>query len=145
MEFEPEAFLNLVADWAVLIAEGVGIIIIVIALVRSVISYVRDLIRPSERRANERIRLYLGRSLGLSLEFLLAADIVETAIAPTWDDIGKLAAIAAIRTLLNYFLQQEIHAEQQHDPNSDLGQHPHDDTKYSEPPKPRTAVQTPTR
>jgi lipase chaperone LimK len=42
------------------------------------------------------------------LEFELAADIVRTAIAPNWQQIGQLAAIAAIRTLLNYFLQQEI-------------------------------------
>lgn len=46
----------------------------------------------------------------LSLEFALAADIVRTAIAPTWDDIGQLAAIAAIRTLLNYFLEKDLEA-----------------------------------
>jgi len=46
----------------------------------------------------------------LALEFALAADIVRTAIAPTWDDIGKLAAIAIIRTVLNYFLAKDIAA-----------------------------------
>lgn len=44
----------------------------------------------------------------LALEFALAADIARTAIAPTWDDIGQLAAIAAIRTALNYFLEKEV-------------------------------------
>lgn len=44
----------------------------------------------------------------LSLEFALAADIVATAIAPTWDDVGRLAAIAAIRTLLNFFLERDL-------------------------------------
>lgn len=44
----------------------------------------------------------------LSLEFALAADIVRSAIAPTWDDIGQLAAIAAIRTLLNFFLARDL-------------------------------------
>ncbi|RJF73584.1 DUF1622 domain-containing protein [Deinococcus cavernae] len=56
----------------------------------------------------ESLRLQLGRWLAISLEFLLAADILLTAIAPTWDDIGKLGAIAFIRTALNYFLQREI-------------------------------------
>lgn len=56
----------------------------------------------------EDVRLRLGRWLAVALEFLLAADILRTAVAPTWDEIGKLAAIAALRTLLNYFLQQEI-------------------------------------
>jgi uncharacterized membrane protein len=54
------------------------------------------------------VRLQLGRWLSLALEFELAADILRTAIAPTWEEIGKLAAIAALRTLLNYFLEREI-------------------------------------
>ncbi len=44
----------------------------------------------------------------LALEFELAADVLQTAISPTWDDVGKLAAIAAIRTVLNYFLEKDI-------------------------------------
>jgi hypothetical protein len=44
------------------------------------------------------------------LEFALGADIVRTAIAPTWDDIGQLAAIAAIRTFLNFFLERDLDA-----------------------------------
>jgi uncharacterized membrane protein len=44
----------------------------------------------------------------LSLEFALAADIVGTAIAPSWDAIGKLAAIAAVRTVLNWFLEKDL-------------------------------------
>jgi len=44
----------------------------------------------------------------LALEFALAGDIIRTAIAPTWDDVGKLGAIAAIRTGLNWFLAKDI-------------------------------------
>ncbi len=44
----------------------------------------------------------------LALEFELAADVLRSAIAPSWDDIGKLASIAAIRTFLNYFLEKDI-------------------------------------
>ena len=55
--------------------------------------------------------LALGRSLALSLEFLLGADILRTAVEPSWEEIGRLAAIATIRTALNYFLQREIAAE----------------------------------
>jgi hypothetical protein len=46
----------------------------------------------------------------LALEFALAADIVRTPVAPTWDDISKLAVIATIRTMLNYFLAKDITA-----------------------------------
>lgn len=60
------------------------------------------------RETKEDVRLRLGRWLALALEFLLAADILRTAVAPTWSEIGQLAAIAAIRTALNFFLQKEI-------------------------------------
>jgi uncharacterized membrane protein len=53
-------------------------------------------------------RLRLGRWLALALELELAADIILTAVAPSWSEIGKLAAIATLRTLLNFFLQREI-------------------------------------
>jgi uncharacterized membrane protein len=49
-----------------------------------------------------------ARWLVLALEFELAADIIRTAISPTWDDIGQLAAIAVIRTFLNYFLERDM-------------------------------------
>jgi uncharacterized membrane protein len=54
------------------------------------------------------IRHHLGRWLAFALEFALAADILRSVVAPTWDDIGKLGAIAALRTLLNYFLEREM-------------------------------------
>jgi uncharacterized membrane protein len=44
----------------------------------------------------------------LALEFELAADLVRTSIAPSWDAIGQLSAIAGIRTVLNYFLERDI-------------------------------------
>lgn len=44
----------------------------------------------------------------LALEFALAADIIRTAISPSWDSVGMLAAIAAVRTLLNFFLMRDI-------------------------------------
>ena len=53
----------------------------------------------------------LGRWLAVALEFELAADILNTAVTPTWNDILKLAAIATLRTALNYFLEREIQQE----------------------------------
>lgn len=58
-----------------------------------------------------RIRLSLGRFLVLGLEFQLAGDVLRTAVAPSFTEIGQLAAIAAIRTILNFFLTREIAQE----------------------------------
>jgi len=49
-----------------------------------------------------------GMWLLLGLEFELAADIVRSVIAPSWQDLGQLAAIAVIRTFLNYFLEKDV-------------------------------------
>ncbi|GAA1882589.1 DUF1622 domain-containing protein [Asanoa iriomotensis] len=57
------------------------------------------------------VRLDLGRFLALGLEFQLAGDILRTAISPSFSDIGQLAAIAAIRTALNWTLRREIDQE----------------------------------
>jgi uncharacterized membrane protein len=64
---------------------------------------------PPEQK-NE-VRMTLGRWLAVALEFELAADILNTAVTPTWNDIEKLAAIATLRTALNYFLEREIRRE----------------------------------
>jgi len=66
------------------------------------------------RRAPEdfnAIRLSLARYLALALEFQLGADILGTAIAPTWTQIGQLGAVAVLRTGLNYFLTREMAQE----------------------------------
>lgn len=66
------------------------------------------------------IRLDLARYLALALEFQLGADILSTAVAPTWEQIGKLGAIAVIRTTLNYFLMREL-VEAAHMPSGTPG------------------------
>jgi uncharacterized membrane protein len=52
----------------------------------------------------------------LALEFALGADIVRTAIAPSWDDIGKLGAIAGIRTFLGFFLGKDLETAEEGEP-----------------------------
>ncbi|MCA1686343.1 MAG: DUF1622 domain-containing protein [Planctomycetia bacterium] len=92
-----------------ILAEATGAAIIGIAVVRGLIAYLVDL--AADRAGvspKEAIRLNLGRSLALALEFLLGADILRTAVAPSWREIGQLAAIVVIRTFLNYFLQREL-------------------------------------
>lgn len=63
--------------------------------------------RPSARVKRD-VWLHFGMWLLLGLEFELGADVVKTAIAPTWSDIGQLGAIAAIRVFLNYFLTKDM-------------------------------------
>jgi uncharacterized membrane protein len=61
--------------------------------------------------SNTEIRLFLGRYLALGLEFQIGADILSTAVAPTFEDVLLLGAIVVIRTVLNYFLSKELERE----------------------------------
>jgi uncharacterized membrane protein len=56
-----------------------------------------------------RLRLLFGGWLALALEFQLASDIVKTTVAPTYENLIQLGAVAVIRTFLNYFLSKELH------------------------------------
>lgn len=97
--------------------EVAAALVIGIASVRGLVSYVVGLVRgPFGAVPKEEIRLSLGRSLALALEFELGADILNTAVAPTWNEIGLLAAIAVLRTGLNYFLERELRNAEQRDP-----------------------------
>jgi uncharacterized membrane protein len=68
--------------------------------------------RPGQPLPFNQVRLKFGTWLTLALEFQLGADILSTTIAPTTQDLIRLALIAVIRTFLNYFLDKEIEAEQ---------------------------------
>lgn len=59
-------------------------------------------------RGREAIRHQLGSYMLLGLEFLIAADIIETVRSPDLRDIGILGAIVAIRTVISYFLNREL-------------------------------------
>ncbi len=109
----PEEWLQLATQVLTRGIEAIGAVIIAIGVLRALVHWVgQHLPGGRERISTESIRLGLGSTLGLALEFLLAADILSTAVAPTWDAIGKLAAVATIRTLLNYFLGRELANEQ---------------------------------
>jgi len=88
--------------------EVLAAIIIGIAVFKTLYNYLTLVITASAKGTKEEIRLQFGSSVAISLELLLGADVLATAVAPSWDDIGKLAAIAVIRTLLNYFLEREL-------------------------------------
>jgi uncharacterized membrane protein len=91
-------------------SEFAAVVAIVIGAIQATVSAIRTLIRS--RALVPPLAVFRGFAgwLVLALEFLLAADILRTAISPTWNDIGQLAAIAAIRTFLNYSLSHDLHS-----------------------------------
>ncbi len=88
----------------VTVVEVCGAVIIAVGPIWAFIRAVGVAIRTRDPAAFVPVRLSLGQYLVLGLEFQLASDVLRTAISPSFNDIGQLAAIATIRTALNYFL-----------------------------------------
>jgi uncharacterized membrane protein len=91
-----------------LAVEILAAIIIGAAVIKTLFNYFLLLKTPFSKISKEEIRVQFGGSVAVSLELLLGADVLATAVAPSWDQLGKLAAIAIIRTALNFFLEREL-------------------------------------
>jgi uncharacterized membrane protein len=103
-----EALFHEIAETIALALEAIAVAVIAFGSCRALIALGRMLVARAGRGEARGVFLGLARWLLLALEFTLAADVVRTAIAPTWNDIGQLASIAVIRTFLNYFLERDL-------------------------------------
>lgn len=100
---ELASHIALVAELICVLCVAVGAIVTIVAAARAIAQG-----KASDPRTQRGVFVGFARWIILALEFALGADIVRTAISPTWDDIGQLAAIALIRTFLNYFLEKDV-------------------------------------
>jgi uncharacterized membrane protein len=105
----------MIKDWlilathhAIILIDAMALILIFIGTVEAFFGGIRALLSSPSGHEKRDVWLRYARWLVAGLTFQLAADIIETSIAPTWDDIGRLAAIAVIRTALNFFLERDL-------------------------------------
>ena len=104
-----EEFLHGLAHYVALWVETIAILIIAVGSLQSVVNSIRLVVsRDATGMQLRAVWLQFAHWLVAALTFQLAADIVNTSLAPTWQEIGRLAAIAAIRTFLSYFLDREV-------------------------------------
>ena len=97
------------SETAVLIVNALALVVIVFATIEAFVAGARVLVTSGDNRMQGDLWLRYARWLVAGLTFQLAADIIETSIAPSWHEIGRLAAIAGIRTFLNFFLERDMH------------------------------------
>lgn len=91
---------------------ALGAVVIVVGLFHAfwmLAKFLFTLDHRNERVTLDAIRLDLGRYIIVGLEFFIAKDIIETLVLPSWSEVGMLAVIVVIRTILSYFLTKEIH------------------------------------
>ncbi|WP_142976927.1 DUF1622 domain-containing protein [Enterococcus gallinarum] len=101
-----------ILDLIVVCLNLLSILVLVWGVVKAGFDFIRFEIKAKDRmsaaRENNSIRNFLGSYVLLGLEILIAADIIETIIHPTFADIVRLAVVVVIRTVISYFLNMEI-------------------------------------
>lgn len=112
-----EELLQRAANAVSLGLEALALLVIVIGSVEVVVAIARAMLpgrhaTPREKRA---IWREFSRWLVAALTFQLAADIVQTMVVPGWQDVARVAAIAAIRTFLTFFLDRDIDTVRERD------------------------------
>jgi len=94
-------------DYLVYTVSILGMLIIVWGVLLVTRDFVLELL-SEDPKSKRLMRQKLGSYLILGLEFFIAADIIRTIVRPDWNEIGMLAAIIALRTVLSYFLGMEL-------------------------------------
>jgi uncharacterized membrane protein len=103
-----EPLLKDLAGSVALACELVAVLFVALGAGEAVVRTAMGWRRYGDLGFRKEIWLRFAAAILLALEFALAADIARTVIAPSWREIGQLAAIAAIRTLLNFFLERDL-------------------------------------
>ncbi len=104
-----QEFIIHLSDGVEQLAAVAAILVVAFGTVEAFVRVVRVAVRPGATHgARKTIWRSYGMWLLLALEFELAADIVGSIVSPTWEEVGKLGAIAVIRTFLNYFLGRDL-------------------------------------
>ncbi len=111
MDITLEQQFSEIANYVALVIEAGAVLVVSFGAIQAVTGVIGAIFtRTADEMAGREIWLKFATWILLALEFALAADLVRTAVAPTWEDIAKLAVIATIRTMLNYFLAKDIAA-----------------------------------
>jgi uncharacterized membrane protein len=105
-----ESLLHDIARYVALAIQAIAIVIAAFGSARAVVGVFRSALGARPDLAPNAVWLDYARWLVAALTFQLAADIVATSFSPTWDELGRLAVVAAVRTFLSYFLDREMAA-----------------------------------
>ena len=101
-------WLVIITENAIVLIDILALIIVLVGTIEAFFGGMRAMLSSPTGHERRDIWLRYARWLVAGLTFQLAADIIETSIAPGWDEIGRLAAIAVVRTFLNFFLERDL-------------------------------------
>ncbi|WP_052055246.1 DUF1622 domain-containing protein [Myxosarcina sp. GI1] len=95
--------------WGIILSQLLALLCIVVGIAKGFVIYAQNVFFiAGAATAFQSSRLAMGYSFSLGLSFLIGSSILKTAIAPDWNDIAQLAAIIALRTVINFLLLRAI-------------------------------------
>ena len=106
------AWLVLLSEPVIAAIDGMALLVILIGTLEVAVTVVRASFKPLGDQVARQAWLRYARWLVAGLTLQLAADIIETSITTSWQAIGRVGAIAVIRTFLNYFLERDVEQQQ---------------------------------
>jgi uncharacterized membrane protein len=102
-----DQWIRMVLGYLVPLIEAFGALVVLVGSTRTIVQYLRSCMGRSPDHMTS-LRIQLGQSMVMGLEFLVAADILRTALTPSWNEMLLLAALIGLRTVLNYFVELEL-------------------------------------
>lgn len=90
-------------NYAILLFEMAGVIILIVTLVKSFIGWVKS---------NPDVKLFLGQGIALALEFKLGAEVLRTVVVREWSELMLLGAIIVLRAAITFLIHWEIKQEE---------------------------------
>jgi uncharacterized membrane protein len=105
-------WLAIVSEPAIALIDGIALLVIIVGTLEVSVTVVRASFKPLGDQLSRQAWLRYARWLVAGLTLQLAADIIETSISTSWQTIGRVGAVAVIRTFLNYFLERDVEQQQ---------------------------------
>jgi uncharacterized membrane protein len=105
-------WLVIISEPAITLIDALALLVILVGTIEVSVKVVRASFKPLGLQVERQVWLRYARWLVAGLTFQLAADIIETSISTSWQTIGRVGAVAVIRTFLNYFLERDVEQQQ---------------------------------
>ncbi|MBD3330762.1 DUF1622 domain-containing protein [Candidatus Peregrinibacteria bacterium] len=107
-------FYELIISTVIFAFDTIGVVIVIIGGSKAVFAAFHKEVSKDKKTEKKRmnklsqLRIDFGNTMVFALEYFLAADIIKLVLDPSWQELGKIAALIALRTALNFIIVKEI-------------------------------------
>lgn len=101
-------WLTIATEHVIVLIDAMALIVVFAGTIEAFFCGLKAMLASPTGHERRDVWLRYARWLVAGLTFQLAADIIETSITTSWEAVARIAAIAVIRTFLNFFLERDL-------------------------------------